>query len=146
MAYVFTNGCFTKIHQGHEEILKGCAKLAGPYGMILIGVNSDEWMQKNKRSPKKDEFFELRVENIGELARQYCDLVVLRAIDSENDIIQYLHDLIKASNGERVYLVKGADYSPDQITGANIPEITLVLVPLVTDNNGQKISSKDIND
>lgn len=48
---VLTLGSFEIIHVGHVALFRECWKLAGEYGQVIVGVNSDEFMTKFKREP-----------------------------------------------------------------------------------------------
>ena len=45
---VWTNGCFDIIHRGHIELFKFCKNLAGSDGEVIIGLDSDEKVKKDK--------------------------------------------------------------------------------------------------
>jgi len=56
MRRVVTIGTFDLLHQGHLNLLHICAKLAGKDGVVLVGVNGDEFVNKFKgRAPVQDE-------------------------------------------------------------------------------------------
>jgi len=46
---IFTNGCFDVLHKGHRYILEEAAKLKGEYGLLIVAINSDGYVRKNKR-------------------------------------------------------------------------------------------------
>ena len=103
---VFTNGCFDVIHAGHTELLR----TAKNYGDILVvGLNTDKSVSslKGKERP------------FHKLAERAKVLDELRSVD----FIVSFHtptplDLIKKIKPD--VLVKGAEYSPDDIVGAKI--------------------------
>tara|TARA_E500000318_G_scaffold16951_2_gene17220 strand:- start:6819 stop:7235 length:417 start_codon:yes stop_codon:yes gene_type:complete len=45
---IFTNGCFDILHPGHIELFKVCRNLAGPGGRVIIGLDSDAKIKKDK--------------------------------------------------------------------------------------------------
>ena len=101
---VFTNGCFDILHLGHIDYLQKAAKLGTK---LIVGLNSDTSIQqlKGKRRPIQDERSRMAI-----LAALSCvDAVVLF---KEETPLKLIH-LIKPH-----ILVKGADYSVDQIVGA----------------------------
>ncbi|MFP4459993.1 MAG: D-glycero-beta-D-manno-heptose 1-phosphate adenylyltransferase [Candidatus Zixiibacteriota bacterium] len=102
---VFTNGCFDIIHKGHVEYLRK-ARALGDF--LIIGVNSDESMEKIKGSKRPIMTFENRS-------------AVLAAFEFVDIIIQF-HDQtpIKLINLVKPdILVKGADYQIKDIVGAD---------------------------
>ena len=45
---VWTNGCFDIIHRGHIELFKFCKNLAGGDGELIVGIDSDKKVKKDK--------------------------------------------------------------------------------------------------
>ena len=45
---VWTNGCFDIIHKGHLELFKFCKILAGGDGEVIVGIDSDNKVKKDK--------------------------------------------------------------------------------------------------
>ena len=103
---VFTNGCFDIIHLGHIDYL---AKAADLGDKLIIGLNSDKSTRiiKGPNRPITDE----SSRSIILASFSFVDAVVL--FDEETPF-----ELIKAVIPD--ILVKGADYSIDQIVGADI--------------------------
>jgi D-beta-D-heptose 7-phosphate kinase/D-beta-D-heptose 1-phosphate adenosyltransferase len=117
---VFTNGCFDLLHLGHVRLLRQAAAL-GDY--LVVGLNSDASVQRLKgpTRPLNDE------QARGEI------LSALEAVDAVTIFTQDTPlDLIKAIVPD--ILVKGGDYSPDQVVGRKEVEAAggrLVVIPLV---------------
>lgn len=103
---VFTNGCFDIIHLGHIDYL---AKAADLGDKLIIGLNSDKSTRiiKGPNRPITDE----SSRSIILASFSFVDAVVL--FDEETPF-----ELIKSVIPD--ILVKGADYSIDQIVGADI--------------------------
>ena len=103
---VFTNGCFDIIHLGHIDYL---AKAADLGDKLIVGLNSDKSTRsiKGLNRPITDE----SSRSIVLASFSFVDAVVL--FDEETPL-----ELIKAVMPD--ILVKGADYSIDQIVGADI--------------------------
>ena len=103
---VFTNGCFDIIHLGHIDYL---AKAADLGDKLIVGLNSDKSTRsiKGLNRPIIDE----SSRSIVLASFSFVDAVVL--FDEETPL-----ELIKAVMPD--ILVKGADYSIDQIVGADI--------------------------
>lgn len=94
---VFTNGCFDILHRGHVTYLAKAASL-GSY--LIVGINSDESVKRQNKSPERpinDE--DSRALVIASL--EFVDLVVIFENDTPLDLIKLLQPSI---------LVKGADY------------------------------------
>jgi rfaE bifunctional protein nucleotidyltransferase chain/domain len=98
---VFTNGCFDILHRGHVTYLAKAATL-GSY--LVVGLNSDESVKRQNKSPERpinDE--DSRALVIASL--EFVDLVVIFKNDTPLDLIKLLKPSI---------LVKGADYDADE--------------------------------
>jgi rfaE bifunctional protein nucleotidyltransferase chain/domain len=102
---VFTNGCFDILHRGHVEYLQEAATLGN---RLVIGLNSDASVQrlgKGGDRPYNDQDSRAKVL----AALRLVDAVVLFDQDTPLELIQHI--------GPDV-LVKGGDYTEDQIVGA----------------------------
>lgn len=102
---VFTNGCFDILHRGHVEYLHEAAALGD---RLVIGVNTDASVQrlgKGDGRPYNDQDSRAKVL----AALRLVDAVVLFDQDTPLELIQNI--------GPDV-LVKGGDYTEDQIVGA----------------------------
>jgi D-beta-D-heptose 7-phosphate kinase / D-beta-D-heptose 1-phosphate adenosyltransferase len=118
---VFTNGCFDILHAGHLACLEGAKRLGH---ILVIGLNSDSSVRslKGDTRPVIDEQNRATL-----LAGLTCvDMIVLFDEPTPAALIEYL---------EPDVLVKGGDYSVDQIAGADFVQhrggqvVTLPLVP-----------------
>lgn len=101
---VFTNGCFDIIHRGHIEYLKR-AKSFGD--VLIIGVNSDASMRMIKGTERPINPLEDRLFILAHL--YFVDFLV--PFDEETPEL-----LIREVAPD--VLVKGGDYSEDEIVGA----------------------------
>ncbi len=102
---VFTNGCFDILHAGHVSYLH-TAKEQGT--KLIVGLNSDESVRRMQKSPNRP----LQSETGRGLvlaALQSVDLVVIFNQDTPLELISHLMPHI---------LVKGADYTVENIVGA----------------------------
>lgn len=101
---VFTNGCFDLMHPGHLHYLAQARSLGAH---LVIGLNTDASVRKLKgeHRPIMDE--QARTLLLASLA--FVDLVVLFSEDTPLELIQELRPDV---------LVKGADYTEDQVVGA----------------------------
>ena len=102
---VFTNGCFDILHLGHIDYL---AKAADLGDKLIIGLNSDESTRgiKGPSRPITDE----NSRSLILASLSFVDAVVL--FDEETPL-----ELIKIVSPDT--LVKGADYSIEQIVGSD---------------------------
>ena len=102
----FTNGCFDLIHPGHVRLL-GQARAA--CDRLIVGLNSDASVKRLKgpERPIQNELARATVmASIGAV-----DLVVLFAEDTPLALIEALKPDV---------LIKGADYTVDQVVGADV--------------------------
>ena len=101
---VFTNGCFDILHKGHMEIL---SQAAASGDMLVVGVNSDHSVKhlKGEGRPVNDESFR---------ALMLASLTIVDAvvIFDEPTPLQLIQNTVPD------VLLKGGDYSLDQIVGA----------------------------
>lgn len=102
---VFTNGCFDILHPGHIDYL---AKARGLGDKLVIGLNSDASVQRLKGTHRPIQNEEARAMLLGAL--EFVDAIVLFTEDTPAELIaKVLPDT----------LVKGADYTIDQIAGGD---------------------------
>jgi len=125
---VFTNGCFDILHIGHVRYLSA-ARNEGD--LLVVGLNSDQSVRliKEKRRPIVAQ--DQRLEILASL--QAVDYVTLFDEPDPLKLIQLLKPAI---------LVKGADWSTDEIIGADFVKSRggrVVRVPLVGDASTSKI-------
>jgi rfaE bifunctional protein nucleotidyltransferase chain/domain len=124
---VFTNGVFDLLHAGHVALLEAARAEGGEGGggaALLVGVNSDASVRRLGKGT--DRPLVPAVERARVLAGLACvDCVVVFDADTPLDLIRRLRPDV---------LVKGADYSREQIVGADEVEAwggRVVRVPLV---------------
>lgn len=56
MPKVLTLGTFDPLHLGHEGLFRQCRNLAGPEDLVVVAVNSDEFVLRYKGAvPSQDE-------------------------------------------------------------------------------------------
>ena len=105
---VFTNGCFDLLHLGHIDYL---AKAASEGTLLIVGLNSDSSVKsiKGDDRPILDE--ESRAMALA--AMGFVGAVVLFDDDTPFELIKTIQPDV---------LVKGDDYDPKDIVGADILE------------------------
>lgn len=121
---VFTNGCFDLLHAGHVSYLEQ----ARQHGQrLIVGLNSDASVRalKGAQRPIMPEADRARV------------LAALAAVDA---VVVFGEETPRALIGaiRPDVLVKGADYRPDQVVGADEVQRhggQLVLIPLLPDRS-----------
>jgi len=105
-AVVFTNGVFDVLHRGHVALLVA-ARAEGD--ALVVGLNSDASVRRIKGPERPLNRERDRAYVLGALA--CVDAVVLFDEDTPARLIAAL---------EPDVLVKGADYAPDEIVGADV--------------------------
>ncbi len=104
---VFTNGCFDILHRGHVEYLQEAALLGD---RLIIGLNSDDSVRRLGKAadrPFNDQLDRAKVLT----ALRFVDAVMIFDQDTPLELIKTI--------GPDV-LVKGGDWKPEQIVGADI--------------------------
>lgn len=52
---VYTGGTFDILHKGHINLLKACKKISGYEGRVVVGLNTDDFIERYKGSaPYRD--------------------------------------------------------------------------------------------
>ena len=105
LRFVFTNGCFDLLHAGHLDVLRE-AKKAGD--LLAVGMNADDSVRllKGEGRPLVPETE--RAELLAAL--EPVDFVVLFHEETPAHLIERLVPDV---------LVKGGDYDPEEIVGAD---------------------------
>lgn len=103
---VFTNGCFDILHAGHITYLNEARSLGD---VLVVGLNSDSSIKRlkgDKRPILPEQERKFILENL-----KSVDHVELFYEDTPYDLIKKINPSI---------LVKGGDWTPDQIVGSDI--------------------------
>ncbi len=103
---VFTNGCFDILHLGHVDYLAKAAKLGD---ILFVGLNSDDSVKRIKGPGRPVQDEKSRTMILASL--QFVDYVMLFDEDTPYQLISEVGPDI---------LVKGSDYSPEDIVGYDI--------------------------
>ena len=105
---VFTNGCFDVLHAGHVQMLQQAAD-QGDY--LIVAINSDESVKRLKGEDRP----------VNPLIDRATVLGALRSVDAVvsfgEDTPERLLEIIKPD-----VLVKGGDYTVDEVVGKDIVE------------------------
>ncbi len=102
----FTNGCFDLLHPGHVSLL---AQAKAACDRLVVGLNSDASVVRLKGPGRPVQSETARAAVLASLAG--VDLVAIFAEDTPLRLIEALRPDV---------LVKGADYRPDQVVGADL--------------------------
>ncbi|NVJ91318.1 MAG: D-glycero-beta-D-manno-heptose-7-phosphate kinase [Methylocystaceae bacterium] len=102
----FTNGCFDLLHPGHISLLK---QSGAQCDKLIVGLNSDASVQRLKGPERPIQNEMARATVLSSLA--CVDLVVIFDEDTPMDLLSRLLPDV---------LVKGADYTIDQVVGADL--------------------------
>lgn len=103
---VFTNGCFDILHRGHVDYLEQAAALGSS---LVVGVNSDASVKRLDKG--SDRPFNGLDDRMAVLAALACVSLVV-PFDEDTPL-----DLIRRVRPD--HLVKGGDWAPEKIVGAD---------------------------
>lgn len=126
---VFTNGVFDLLHPGHVDVLR-LARAEGD--ALVVGVNSDASVRRLGKGPERP----IRPE----ADRAY----VLAGLESVDAVCVFDEDTPLALVTALVpdVIVKGGDYRPDTVVGADVVRAAggrVVIVPLVPGQSTTRI-------
>lgn len=116
----FTNGCFDLLHPGHVKLLAGARAACD---RLVVGLNGDASVAGLKGPGRPVQPVQARAEVLAAL--EAVDLVVVFDEDTPEKLIARVKPMV---------LVKGADYSREQVVGREIVEALggkIVLIDLV---------------
>jgi rfaE bifunctional protein nucleotidyltransferase chain/domain len=103
---VFTNGCFDLLHQGHVTYLAQAASLGN---RLIVGLNSDSSVQKLKGAHRPIQDEKSRALIMASL--HVVSAVIVFSEDTPLNLIQQI---------QPDFLVKGGDWEPSKIVGADM--------------------------
>ncbi len=124
---VFTNGCFDLLHPGHIFLLKEAKKRGD---RLIVGLNTDKSIKRLKGETRPVQQEAARAFVLSSL--ECIDLVVLFDEDTPLELIKTLRPDV---------LVKGSDYTVDQVVGASFVQSYGGKVHLVDLVDGQSTTS-----
>src|SRR6185369_10174186 len=116
----FTNGCFDLLHPGHVRLLAGARAACD---RLVLGLNGDASVTRLKGAGRPVQNVEARAEVLAAL--EAVDLVVVFDEDTPEKLIARVRPTV---------LVKGSDYTREQVVGREIVEAQggqVVLIDLV---------------
>ena len=100
---VFTNGCFDLLHKGHRDLIKQSFSFGD---ILIVGLNSDDSVKRLKGEDRPIQNEDKRKNAL--LNTGYVNEVYIFDDDTPYELI----NLIKPD-----ILVKGGDYTPNEIVG-----------------------------
>jgi D-beta-D-heptose 7-phosphate kinase / D-beta-D-heptose 1-phosphate adenosyltransferase len=104
----FTNGCFDILHPGHVKVLTAAR---GACDRLIVGLNSDASVKRLKGETRPVQTESARAEVLAAL--EAVDLVVIFEEDTPLKLIEQIKPSV---------LVKGGDYTREQVVGHDIVE------------------------
>jgi D-beta-D-heptose 7-phosphate kinase / D-beta-D-heptose 1-phosphate adenosyltransferase len=119
MRVILTNGCFDLLHPGHVGLLQKAKALGDK---LVVAINSDDSVRRLKGACRPVQNEAARAVVMASIAP--VDLVVIFPEDTPVNVIEAIRPDV---------LVKGADYTIEQVTGSDLVEAyggRIVLVPL----------------
>ena len=117
---VFTNGCFDVLHAGHVSLLEKAAAFGD---FLIVAINDDHSVRRLKGPERPVNDQDQRARVIGAL--NMVDAVVLFGEDTPERLLGQITPDV---------LVKGGDYTPEQVVGHEIVKASggrVEIVPLV---------------
>lgn len=127
----FTNGCFDLLHPGHVRLL---AQARAACDRLVLGLNSDASVTRLKGEGRPVQDAHARAEVLAAL--EAVDLVVVFEEDTPQQLIERVRPTV---------LVKGADYTREQVVGGAFVEANggeIVLVDIVPGHSTTSIVSR----
>lgn len=129
---VFTNGCFDVLHVGHFNLLMYCAKLAGPDGQIVMAIDSDEKIKKDKGVTRP---FFTADERRKTLLSLDLPIAEVWTFDTNEELLRHI-DTIRPD-----YIVKGEDWKGN-VVGSDVPKVKVKLYPMTTNQSTSTIARR----
>lgn len=103
---VFTNGCFDILHLGHVDYLSKARSLGD---LLIIGLNTDVSVTRLKGANRPVNNQEARARMLASMS--FVDAIIYFGDDTPYELIKQIQPDI---------LVKGSDYKPEEIVGADV--------------------------
>ncbi len=128
---VFTNGVFDLLHPGHIDVLDGARREGA---VLVVGLNSDASVKRLKGPTRPVRSEAERAHVLAGL--EAVDAVVVFDEDTPLELVQTLQPDV---------IVKGGDYSPETIVGADVVRSRggrVVVVPLLAGQSTTSIIEK----
>jgi D-beta-D-heptose 7-phosphate kinase / D-beta-D-heptose 1-phosphate adenosyltransferase len=127
----FTNGCFDLLHRGHVKLM---AEARAHCDRLIVGLNSDASVRRLKGPERPIQDVASRADVLAAL--EAVDLVVVFEDDTPLELIRAVRPTV---------LVKGGDYTREQVVGHDIVEANggeVILVDLVPGHSTTRIVAR----
>lgn len=139
MSIVYTGGTFDLFHSGHVNLLKKCKEVAGPFGTVVVSLNTDSFIKEYKGKPPVCSDTERKSVL---LACKYVDQVVMNVGGADSKIA------IELVNPD--YILVGSDWAKkDYYTQMGFDQdwldergIGLIYVPYTKEISSTKIKGR----
>jgi D-beta-D-heptose 7-phosphate kinase/D-beta-D-heptose 1-phosphate adenosyltransferase len=120
MKFVVVTGGFDPIHSGHIDYIREAATLGD---VLIVGVNSDEWLTRKKGKPFMN--WEERTTVVNAL--RYVDFV-LKFNDDDDSACSLLEDLKRSwiGKGDDIIFANGGDRNNTNNREAKVEGVTFV--------------------
>lgn len=93
----FTNGCFDCCHYGHLQSLRRAKALCD---VLVVAVNSDQWVRKHKGPLRPIQDERTRTELLAAL--EYVDYVIVFGCETPMPIVKLIRPDVLAKEGYRI--------------------------------------------
>jgi glycerol-3-phosphate cytidylyltransferase len=136
---VYTGGTFDLFHIGHVRLLERCRELARESGMVIVSLNTDEFIEEYKGKPPIISYQD-RAEVL--LSCRYVDKVIpnFGNEDSKPAIIEASPDIIAiGSDWARKDYYKQMQFTQDWLDKLNI---SLIYIPYTTGTSSTEIKAR----
>jgi phosphopantetheine adenylyltransferase len=167
---ILINGCFTILHDGHKELFRQAFmfnRLRNPFNKylydhskillcpqerltidLMVLINDDKYLLENKNKLIFTEYSK-RKANLKEMIREVSKEFAIPGIGWD----QFTLSIMRFSTEEQLdsmiddfepdLMIKGSDYS-DLSKVIGFPKWPILIIPIVKNNNGEKLSSSRI--
>ena len=112
---VFTNGCFDILHEGHTSLFTYCSSVKPVGGEVMVAINSDVSIQRLKGAGRPINCERARVDLLNNI--ETIDWIIVFDEDTPYELLKKVQPHT---------LVKGGDYTKDQIIGKEFSKNTLI--------------------
>jgi len=112
---IFTNGCFDILHVGHFNLLYYCRQIAGPRGKIVVALDSDEKITKDKGYGRPVYTYQERAD-----ALYFLDIFIDEVVPFSSN--EELHEIVKKQSPD--FIVKGGEWEGN-VVGSDLAPVKL---------------------
>jgi len=116
---VIISGGFDPLHAGHLQYINAAKKLTGKTGKLVIGLNSDEWLQQ-----KKDYVAITWDERALILSNLAAVDDVIGFDDSDRTAIDAIQQVLDANPKDKIIFANGGDRTKDNIPEMSVKNVT----------------------